>query len=95
MTANMSLEFSSQNVKVRKVGPFDAKRASMTNSISKSMHKGNIEESMNLLELNSKLMNNAATKDKKGHDYLRNSICFGKTTGNKSKSSWLRARTNN
>ena len=52
------------------------------------MHKGNIEESMNLLELNSKLMNNAATKDKKGHDYLRNSICFGQTTGNKSKSSW-------
>ena len=91
MSSNMSIEFSKEKVKGRE-SHFEAKRCSMTNSLHKDMHKGNVEESMNLLEINSKLMKNSETN--KGHDYLRNSICFGQTTGNKSKSSWNRARTN-
>ena len=54
----MSIEFSKDKLKGGKEGLFDGKRSSLTNEMAKDMHKGNFEESMNLLELNSKLMNN-------------------------------------
>jgi len=55
MHSNMSIEFSKEKIKAQKESLFEIRKCSLTNSLHKDMHKGNFEESMNLLDLNSKL----------------------------------------